>query len=337
MYLIYTDETGKSFGKNKLGLYSDGMFFIYGGLSISFNNYELVENAFKDLCKDILKINNIYKTEIHAGNIFKKNKNFEKVNSDSIYIFFNEILQMVAKFNINLIFGIVYKNATIFGDISKSENKLKLVSSAIYSFFNILDYFLSSNESKGIIIADEITEIRYKNINYLLKNENLLGKKGKEPKIDLVMNRIFFEKLNRFKEENIEPILNFKYTFESKIYSILDNIHFVKSNLSPLTQLTDVLLFLINLYLENSYISKMDKKNKIFENELYNSKNKLVDNIRDSIVHYLINRNAFGYVYKDNSHQLFDILQDRLVKPIPFIDNDVVKFIIEKQAPTSMV
>ncbi len=41
MYLIYTDKNRKSFGKNRLGLYSDGMFFIYGGLSISFNNHRL--------------------------------------------------------------------------------------------------------------------------------------------------------------------------------------------------------------------------------------------------------------------------------------------------------
>ncbi|RMF97735.1 MAG: hypothetical protein D6734_01405, partial [Candidatus Schekmanbacteria bacterium] len=119
------------------------------------------------LCKEILNVKNIYETEIHAGNIFKRNKKFEYLTEEQSFLFFKEILQLVSKFNLTLIFGIVYKNATIFGDVSDNLNKLKLMSSAIYAFFHNLDYYLSYQNSKGIIIADELSEGRYKDINFL--------------------------------------------------------------------------------------------------------------------------------------------------------------------------
>ena len=345
MYLIYTDETGKSFGKNKLNLYSDGPFFIYGGLPINFNSYDLIENAFKDLCKEILGVNNIYEIEIHAGNIFKRNKNFEHLTEGQSFLFFNEILQLVSKFNLTLIAGIVYKDATIFGDISNNLNKLKLMSSSIYAFFNILDNFLSYKNSKGIIIADELSESRYKDINFLKEEKNLLGREGRgEPKIDILMNRIFFEKLNRFSEEDFKSILKFQYAFESKIYFILDNIHFVKSNLSPLTQLTDILLFLLNIYLEKYYLEQdfPYTYKDFYKSPLYAKKLKLLENIEDSIASFLRNRHLFGAFKSENDYfslwrKSLDDYFGRSGELKTVRTSLYIRDLIKMQAPTSMV
>jgi hypothetical protein len=280
------------------------MFFIYGGICINVQNYHLIEEAFKDLCKDILKIDNIYNKEIHAGNIFKRNKGFENLSENDVILYFDEVLQLLSKFNIPLIVGIAYKEAKIFGDLSIIENKIKLLASAIYSFLTSADYFLSQENSRGLIIADEITEKRYKNIEYLKDLRNLYGKNG-GIKIDLLMNRIFFERLKRFNEDEIEPIIKLKYKFESKIYSILDNIHFVRSNLSPFTQLADTILFLLNIYFEYFFFKAINKLDIYQTEERYKKKYKLIENLNSSMDFFLNHKNIFSRLY-ELEKEIFD-------------------------------
>ena len=312
MYFIYTDETGKSFSLDKHcekynhKLFTDGIFFIYGGLAINFSKYEVIEEAFKDICKSILKKDNIYEEEIHAGRLFKEER------EESILQFFEEIIMLLSKFNINCITGIAFKKANIFGNIF-SENieeaknsKLKLQASAIYAFFNSIDYFLSRNNSKGIIISDEISDTRnFKKLSFLSENKNITGRK--EPKLDLLILRIFFEKLKRFNEEDIEPILNFKHSFESKIYSVLDNIHFVKSNLSPFIQISDIVLFLINLYTEYVYLYEIKKEiSKDCSNyDFYIKKSNLIKKLYTPLETYLTENQKISFVYyRENFYQI---------------------------------
>ncbi len=210
-----------------------------------------------------------------------------------MFSYFDEILQLLSKFNIPLIVGVSFKEAKVFGDLAERENKLKLLASFIYSFLNLTDYFLCKNNSRGIIIADGISEKKYRDINYLLYKENLFGKNG-GIKIDLLMNRIFFEKLKRFKENEIEPIIKLKYNFESKIFSILDNIHFVKSNLSPFIQLTDTVLFLLNILFEYFYL-KVEKKLNIYEETKYRGKLNLLKYLEKSIGFFLIEINTWAF------------------------------------------
>ncbi|WP_457622290.1 DUF3800 domain-containing protein [Persephonella sp.] len=341
MYLIYTDETGKSFGKNRYGFYSDGMFFIYGGLAINFNNYDIIENAFKDLCKDILGVKNIYETEIHAGLIFKRKDQFEKLSKEQSFKFFDEILQLLTKLDINLVMGIAFKDATIFGDTKNNLNRLKLVASAIYSFLNLADYFLSKKETKGIIITDEISEIRYRNLEFLKEDKNLLGRSGKgDPKIDIIMHRIFFEKLHRFNEADFSPLLDLKYRFENKLFFILDNIHFVKSHLSPLTQLTDTLLFLINVYMDVNFVSLSKNKDKILtDSYIYKQKFDLVHFIDSSINLYLSKRHLTGFMINmGNKYDLYVsdyFVASGLINSIS--DVNYINDILKMQAPTYMV
>ncbi len=335
MYLIYTDESGKSFAKNREGIFTDGPFFLYGGIAINFNQYDILEEAFKDICNEILNIKNIYEKEIHAGKLFKGKGDFEEIPIDKRTEFFKEVIYLLHKFNTYVLVGVTYKDAKIFGDIKNEDlkivkdAKLKLMASSIYSFFYISDFFLSSQKSKGIIISDELSDKPLRNIKTLFKKENLTGKK--EPKLDLLMLRIFYERLKRFKEESFDSILFFKNIFEGKIYSILDNIHFVNSSMSPFIQIADIMLFLLNLYMEYSFLK--EKEN------IDDAKKKLIESIKVPLNEYLYGKNILGAVVKSEKKDVFEIKLKRfedfvfssdLSKPV--LPESYIKWIIENQA-----
>jgi hypothetical protein len=148
MLLVYTDESGKDFKKGKDGIYRDGPCFLYGGLAVDIGKYNSIENAFKLMSNEILGITNIYEEEIHTGDIFYGKGRFGNLDFNTKKEFFKEVLQLLAKFNIPLVLGIVYKDSNIF------STELEKQASAIYSFFGALDSFLLKEGKYGIIIAD---------------------------------------------------------------------------------------------------------------------------------------------------------------------------------------
>lgn len=249
MFLIYTDESGKDLKKSKDGTYRDGPCFIYGGLAIKANKTHILEDAFKSLCKEILGVNNIYEDEIHTGDVFYGKRRFSSLNFDKKIEFFREILQLLLKFNVPLLAGVVYKDTTLF------LSNLEKTASAIYAFFSVVDWFLLKQNSSGVIIADEI-EKDIKSIKELLNDNNLVGKRG-GIKLSFLLRRIYYERLMRFKEYNFSPIIPIRYKFESQIYALTDNIHYVSSKLSTFNQLSDIFLFLLNLYFEKEEYEKI--------------------------------------------------------------------------------
>ena len=61
-------------------------------------------------------------------------------------------------------------------------------------------------------------------------------------------------------------ILSLKYRFESQIYAVVDNIHYVSSKFSVFNQLSDIVLFLFNISLEfQESKNLLEEKRTLFE------------------------------------------------------------------------
>ena len=252
MFLIYTDETGKDLNKGKDGTYRDGSFFIYGGLAFPEAKLSVVEVAFKELCGEILGIESPLITEVHTGDIFYRKKAFSDITEGQSKEFFREVFQLLKKFNLPFVAGLVFKNATIFQD------DLKKIASAIYSFFSVLDVFLSQQNESGIIIADEL-EGESARIDELLDEALFRGKKG-GIKLSLLLKRVLYEQSAKLKEFGARPLIPLRYRFESKTYFIVDNIFYINSHSSTLNQLSDIVLFVLNVYFEVVFIELWRKE-----------------------------------------------------------------------------
>jgi hypothetical protein len=302
MYLIYTDETGSSFNKEMDGSFRDGPFFIYGGLSIDINKYEEIENSFKDLCKYFLHIDNVFRTEIHASDIFYKQGCYKNLSSTEVLLFYDEVLQLMAKFYVRMNIGITDKNANIF------NNDAERSAASIHGFFYTLDQFLSEEGRRGLIIADELEEFRLKEQTksdyfvFLSDNKNLFGKKG-GLNLSVILRRIFYERINRFTEVSIPPIIKLKYKYESKMYFILDNIHYVDSKLSIYTQLTDINLFIINILFE-VYCAE------IYGANISPSKRELISGIENSLKGYFYSCVSIAYITKNG--EFYDAMYNHI-------------------------
>jgi len=308
MFLVYTDESGTSFNKDSQGNFRDGPCLLYGGLAIEIRKLHMLESAFKALCKEILEISNIYEVEIKTGDIFYSKKKFKDLEFDRKKEFFKEVLQLLAKFNVPMIVGLVYKDSNIF------NSQLEKVASAIYAFFSALDAFLLRENSYGIIIADEFgNSADIKEIRDLLDNENLRGRKG-GIKLPYLLRRVFFEKLNRFSEYDFEPIVPLRYRFESQIYSVVDNIHYVNSKFSVFNQLADIVLFLFNTLLE-----VMERK------EISEAKKQLIEALRGDLEYFLRNTGSIVSCVIKVEMSLYDVLFNR-----EFFSFDGLALIINK-------
>ena len=291
MFLIYTDESGKDLKKSNEGFYRDGPCFLYGGLAIESSKSHLLETSFKALCKEILGVESIYEREIHTGDIFYSRRQFKDLDFSRKEEFFREIFQLLSKFNTTLIVGVVYKDTNLF------STDLEKIASAIYAFFSAADYFLLSHGKYGLIIADEL-ENDIRNIRELLNKENLLGRRG-GIKLSFLIRRIYFERLNRFSEHDLEPILKLKFKFESKIYALIDNIHYVNSKLSLFNQLSDITLFILNILFE---VSEGKKRNTMDTNFLI--KEKLVNSTLPDLEFFLQKtKSTISFLYKPNGEE----------------------------------
>ena len=305
MFLIYTDETGKDLKKGKDGIYRDGPFFIYGGLAFPETKVSVVEVAFKELCKELLQISPL-KEEIHTGDIFYKKKAYSEITETKANEFFCEVFQLLRKFNIPLIAGIVYKDSSIFND------NLRKISSAIYSFFSSLDYFLLSKNAIGIIVADELGEGNPPKPIELTDERKLIGKKG-GIKLSWLLRRILYERSFKTKELEIPPLIFLKYRYESQLYSLIENTFYISSHSSTLNQLSDIVLFILNIALESFFIKQKKRELK----EVIRRKSDFIDNIKDTFFGYLKSSNStlgFLKLHLDRKHYDCEIIQPQELK-----------------------
>jgi hypothetical protein len=324
MLLIYTDETGKDLKKGKNGTYRDGSFFIYGGLAFSETKLSVVEIAFKELCQEILGVRSPLITEIHTGDIFYRKKTFSHITEKQTKEFFREVFQLLIKFDLPFIAGLVFKDATIF------QTELQKVASAIYSFFSALDYLLSSENENGIIIADEL-ESGSPKIEELLKEKSLRGKKG-GIKLSLLLKRILYEQSAKLKEFNVKPLIPLRYRFESKTYFIVDNIFYVNSHASILNQISDIVLFVLNVYFEITSLL-IQKEQKQGNTTNFQRKASFLEYLIADFLSYLNNCSLLSFLTKTgNSYDYAPLkLQNFIIGNLKEKAQSLVRMILEMQ------
>jgi len=224
----------------------------------------------------------------------------------------------MTKFYVITNIGITHKDANIF------NNDVERCAASIHGFFSVLDSFLSKEGRRGLIIADELEELILKEqinkdyFGYLSEDNNLVGKKGGS-NLSVILRRIFYERINRFTEVSIPPILKLKYKYESKMYFILDNIHYVDSKISIYTQLTDISLFIINILFE-VYYAKYSKTN------VEPIKINLIDAIESTFSNYFYCCVRMAYITEKD--KFYDVIYTDISPSILSNFNNVINEII---------
>lgn len=206
MILIYTDESGINF-QFKDNVFKDGPWLIYGGLLINEKKYFHLERLFLAIIDEYFGITDWSKLEIHATDMWNKKGHFGKFTQEKIFKFFEELIQILIKLEIEIPIGIQYKPFTD----NQKEKDLTMIKS-INSFFHLIESHLSKNSETGIIISDQSGTNLEKNI----------------------FERIFKERVSWRSNPHIkiEPSIKLKYQYEARSCFILDNIHYVDSKTS---------------------------------------------------------------------------------------------------------
>lgn len=218
MQLIYTDESGINYS-NENGLFKDGPYIIYGAICVDEKKYYHLERLFLDLIKIYFSIDDWKSEEIHATNMWSLKGHFAKYTQSNIYDFFNELLQILTKLDIQTIIGTQRKSPNCTKEVMQKEE-----SQAIYALLHGIEDYLSKKSETGIIIADQ-----------------------KEIREESLFSKIFYDRSNWRVSPNVirKPIITSKFEFESRICFLLDNIHYVNSKNSLFNQIVDIVLFII--------------------------------------------------------------------------------------------
>jgi len=221
MNLIYTDESGINYSL-KNDCFIDGPFIIYGGICVDECKYFHLERLFLNVIEEYFNIEDWHKQEIHATAIWNREGNFKNYELSTIRNFFDETLQLITKLNITTLVGYYRKTETV-----DSEQKRKEISYAIYSFFHLVEYHLSQNNTTGIIISDK--------------------QSSKTDCGDDIFSKIFYDRSSwRTNPKSIaSPLLTSRFKYESRSCFILDNIHYVDSRYSIFNQITDIVVYII--------------------------------------------------------------------------------------------
>lgn len=219
MILIYTDESGINF-QYKNNVFKDGPWLIYGGILINEKKYFHLERLFLAIIDEYFGITDWSKLEIHATEMWNRKGYFEKFPQEIIFKFFEELIQILVKLEIETPIGIEYKPFTV-DPIEKNLTMMK----SINSFFHLIESHLAKNSETGIIISDQSGTDLEKNI----------------------FEKIFKERVSWRSNPNrkIEPSIRLKYQYEARSCFILDNIHYVDSKTSIFNQISDIVLFII--------------------------------------------------------------------------------------------
>ncbi|EMJ87275.1 DUF3800 domain-containing protein [Leptospira meyeri] len=219
MILIYTDESGINF-QFKENIFKDGPWLIHGGILINEKKYFHLERLFLEIIDEYFGITDWSKLEIHATEMWNKRGYFEKFPQNKIFNFFEELIQILIKLEIEIPIGIQYKPFTI----DEKEKNLIMIQS-INSFFHLIERHLSKQSETGIIISDQKGTNTQKNIFESIFNERVSWRSNPNKKI--------------------EPSIKLKYKYEARSCFILDNIHYVDSKSSIFNQIADIVLYII--------------------------------------------------------------------------------------------
>jgi hypothetical protein len=265
MELIYSDESGTSFEKKDDQSFRDGEFVIYGGFSVDENKSWHLERTIFNIAKDIFKFDNIKDFELHAGDIFWGERSFKRFTREKRYEFFNETIQFLAKYGVNIYLGLMYKKSKIF------EKPVEFIGASMECSLNLVEQNLSNMAKNGILIADMSEEIKGKrrkpDLWEFLDNSKLEGRR-EGPRIEIILKRILFA-TQSWKEIFISiphtPFFNRKYKFEKRSHYLFDNIHYVDSKTSIFTQLADILLFIINRIFSYTTLKYYEQKTPEYE------------------------------------------------------------------------
>jgi len=307
MYLIFTDETGTSNHRHT-------KYLMYGGLVVHESLLLKFEMQITRIVQEFLDIENMLEVEIHFTEIFNyifynkkpskpnKLKNFEdkiypqiksKTKQDIIN-FVDELLQIISKFNIPLLFSTINKTDDFHNNHYLENREISYNAYAFKAFLNLADRFLTSKNEMGLLVADDFINQIPKKLNNLTSLELISDKTIKEnPKKELIYKRVLAESLlwknpyinNGTFKNSIAPL---KYKFESNSLNILDNINFVSSKDSILNQIADILLYTIRKIkeYEDNKEQYQDIKDFCENSDLQSTLDLLylVENIREAVI-----------------------------------------------------
>ena len=232
MVLIYIDEGGINQSSNN-GFYKDGPYIVWSGIFVPQGKYFHLERLFYDLAKNILGVKDWQKKELHATDIWHRTGDFSKITEAKSKKYFEELLQLIGKMNLKIIFSLHQKNKSLRSEISKKEELRK----SIYAFLHGIEYSLSELNETGVLIADRSEEGDYTEMQTLLLDRTRWRNLG----------------INRFK-------LRTKYMYESKSCFILDQVNYSDSKKSLFIQLEDSICFVMQRVFTYLYLKQFPKK-----------------------------------------------------------------------------
>jgi hypothetical protein len=229
MLLTYIDESGVNYKKTN-GFYSDGPYVIWCAILIHENKYFHLERLFSELLKS-LKIKDWSKIEAHATDIWSRKGNFGHISKDASKMYFEELFQLLAKLDIEIVFGIQQK----FARSNWRKNQEVEKNNCRYALLHGLEHSLAKLNETSIIISDE----------------------G-----DKEIDNLLFEKTQwRFNPGARKPRgQRSKYKFESLSCFLLDRVHFMNSQHSLFLQIADQVAFVIQRVFTYCYLIHFPNK-----------------------------------------------------------------------------
>lgn len=235
MKLIYTDETGINYQSDS-GYFKDGPFIIYCGVCIDDMKYFHLERLFLEIISEYFSIKDWRENEIHASDIWNGDGFFSNLDKNKAKIFFEEVIQLITKLNIEILVGISFKTFD-----AVNEKKQKEMAYSIYSFFHLVENHLAKNNDTGIIIAD---------VNSCKTSEG-----------ENMFKRLFLDRIQwrSNPKTSISQIIKSKFKYESLSCFMIDNIHYVDSKSSLFIQIADIVNYIIMRVFTYEYlINKKD-------------------------------------------------------------------------------
>ena len=240
MILIYADEAGINFQK-KDGFFVDGPYILWCGMFVPESKYFHLERMFYDLTKRFLGVKDWGKIELHATDIWHRSGHFSGLTETKARLYFNELLQLLAKLQIQAAVSLEQKKPNRITDASTARQH----HNCLFSFLINLEHRLSRIGETGLLIADELSR----------RDTQRSGSAEAEPRT--MLEQLFFERVRwRYSpgtkdSETIKP----KYTFEANSCFLLDQPHHVRSRDSLFIQIADNLTFVIRRVFTHAFLT----------------------------------------------------------------------------------
>jgi hypothetical protein len=289
MHLIFTDDSGSAFGSLLDFAYRDGDHFCYGGIPISPLKYSELEHLFSALVSGMLGIESRFDGEVHAGEIFHRKGRFASLTDADVETFFSTVVQLLSKFDVPLLVGFQLKRGLDFPARPSRAEKLQISATSIAGFLFLVERYLAEKNSRGLVVADEFE----RGAGYLdfRKQKNLFTCKG-NPNFSAVLRRIFYD-MQKWRVDprgDVPPLLKVKYALENRAAFLIDNIHYVNSQTSPMTQFVDCMVFLF---------SRIIQKFRLASSTLFNASDYVIPLNRESWGMFLSSTMIARYVKND--------------------------------------